>query len=52
MEVGDATYLYQVDESSEYGTSEHVVFFRLLPKQGQVLNQTANIRPDLKQKNK
>lgn len=39
--------LYQVDESSEYGTSEHVVFFRLLPKQGQVLNQTAYIRPYL-----
>lgn len=39
-----------MDESSEYGTSKHVVFFRLLPEQGQVLNQTAYVRSDLKQK--
>lgn len=45
-----APYLYQVDECSEYGTSKHVVFFRLLPQQGQVLNQTAYVWPDLNQK--
>lgn len=49
--IGDASYLYQVDECSEYGTSKHVVFLRLLPEQRQVLNQTAYVWPDLKQKN-
>lgn len=50
MEVGDVPYLYQVDERSENGTSKHVVFFRLLPEQRQVLNQAAYVWPDLKQK--
>lgn len=50
MEVGDVPYLYQVDECSENGTSKHVVFFRLLPEQRQVLNQAAYVWPDLKQK--
>lgn len=49
LEVKEAAYLDQVDEGSEYGTSEHVVFFRLLPKQRQVLNQTAYVWPDLTQ---
>lgn len=43
----DAPYLYKVDERGEYGTSKHVVFLWLLPEQGQVLNQTAYVRPDL-----
>lgn len=49
---GDALYLHQVDESSEYCTSKHVVFFRLFPEQGKVLNQAAYVWSDLTQKNK
>lgn len=45
------TYLHQVDECSEYGTSKHVVFFGLFPQQGQVLYQTACIRSDLNWRN-
>lgn len=43
-------YLHQMEECSENGTPKHVVLLRLLPQQGQVLNQTAYIGPDLKDK--
>lgn len=46
------SYLYQVDECRENGTSKHVVFFRLLPEQGQVLNQTAYIWANLRHNKK
>lgn len=40
-------YLYEMDEGSENGTAEHVVFFWLLPKKRKVLNQAAHVRTNL-----
>ncbi len=44
------SYLYEMDEGSEDGTAEHVVFFRLLPKKRKVLNQAAHVWSNLEEK--
>lgn len=49
---GEIMYLHQVDKCRQYGTSKHVMFFRLFPEQGQVLNQAAYIWSDLERKQK
>lgn len=44
------SYLYEMDEGSEDGTAEHVVFFRLLPKKRKVLNQAAHVWSNLEER--
>lgn len=50
LSPGGMPYLYEMDEGSENGTAEHVVFFWLLPKKRKVLNQAAHVRSNLEEK--
>lgn len=45
-------YLYEMDEGSEDGKAEHVVFFRLLPKKRKVLNEAAHVQLNLEERKK